>query len=265
MDKIAAANRLIFLCFGWMILVQPFSCHSAPEGLAKKESGFPSKGANKSNFETQASVAIPANHASTPITIIDRPILFNGKRIDLTKEYILNHYGISSKSIEIVPKMVVIHWTAVPSLEGSFNTFNGVQLPFYRKDIRKASELNVSIHFLVDRNGLIYRLMPETWMARHIIGLNYCSIGIENVGDGTKWPLTDAQLRADENLIRYLVEKYPSIEYLIGHHEYGKFKESHLWLEKDPNYFTIKSDPGDVYMKQLRINLSDLDLKAKPE
>jgi len=26
--------------------------------------------------------------------------------------------------------------------------------------------------------------MPETWMARHCIGLNHVAIGIENVGDG---------------------------------------------------------------------------------
>ena len=32
----------------------------------------------------------------------------------------------------------------------------------------------------VDRDGTICRLMPETWMARHVIGLNYSAIGIEN-------------------------------------------------------------------------------------
>ncbi len=35
---------------------------------------------------------------------------------------------------------------------------------------------------MVDRDGTRYRLMPETYMARHVIGLNYYSIGIENVG-----------------------------------------------------------------------------------
>ena len=48
----------------------------------------------------------------------------------------------------------------------------------------------------MDRDGAVYRLMPETWMARHTIGLNRVAIGIENVG-GPRWPLTPEQLRAD--------------------------------------------------------------------
>jgi len=44
--------------------------------------------------------------------------------------------------------------------------------------------------------------MPETWMARHAIGFNHVAIGIENVGDGARWPLTDAQADADAALVR---------------------------------------------------------------
>ncbi len=50
--------------------------------------------------------------ASTDIKIIDKPIIFNQERIDLTKEYIREHYGFSVDSIEITPKIIVIHWTA---------------------------------------------------------------------------------------------------------------------------------------------------------
>ena len=42
------------------------------------------------------------------------------------------------------------------------------------------------------------------------------------------------------------------IKYLIGHHEYTKFKGSKIWKETDPNYQTVKSDPGDEFMNKLR-------------
>ena len=85
-------------------------------------------------------------------------------------------------------------------------------------------------------------------MARHVIGLNRYAIGIENVGNNN---LTAAQLKANTQLVKYLSGKY-TIEYLLGHHEYGKFRGTPLWEEKDPAYFTVKSDPGAAFMSQLR-------------
>lgn len=45
-----------------------------------------------------------------------------------------------------------------------------------------SSALNVSTQFLVDRDGTIFRLLPDTTFARHVIGLNHLAIGIENIG-----------------------------------------------------------------------------------
>jgi N-acetylmuramoyl-L-alanine amidase len=75
--------------------------------------------------------------------------------------------------------------------------------------------------FMVDRDGTIYRLMPETALARHIIGYNWCAIGIENVGgaNNKKEDLTPAQLKANIKLIRYLHAKYPTIQYVFGHYQ----------------------------------------------
>ena len=121
----------------------------------------------------------------------------------------------------------------------------------------------MSIQFLVDRDGNIYRLMPETWMARHVIGLNYNSIGVENVGGAGGAPdLTPAQVEADIRLVRYLVQKYPTIRYLIGHHEYRVFEGHPLWLERDPGYRTPKSDPGPAFMAAVRAGVADLGLEG---
>lgn len=202
-----------------------------------------------------------------PLQIIDKPIDFGKERIDMTKSYIRAHYGMRVKNIEITPKIIVLHWTADKSFKRSFNRFKPENLLSDRKDIVKASALNVSAHFLVDRDGTIYRLMPENWMARHVIGLNYNSIGIENVGgEGNKKDdLTPAQLRANVALIGYLKGKYQTIEYLIGHHEYRLMESTPLWLEKDKGYRTIKQDPGDRFMREVRETVSFMDLKKPPK
>ena len=191
------------------------------------------------------------------LEIKQMPIEFSQNRVELTKEYIKKSYGLDVENIVIVPKMIVIHHTAVDDLIESFNRFNSEILFTDRKDIQKAGNLNVSAQFLVDLDGTIYSLMPETYMARHVIGLNLSSIGIENVG-GNKKALTQEQLNANIELIKYLKEKYKTIEYLIGHYEYQNFEKHHLFLEKNPNYRTIKHDPSVEFMQNLRDNFLDL-------
>lgn len=120
---------------------------------------------------------------------------------------------------------------------------------------------------MVARDGTIYRLMPEDWMARHVIGLNYSSIGVENIGGkGNKIDdLTAAQRQANIDLVLYLKAKYPSIEYLVGHHEYKQMESTSLWLEKDKGYRTVKSDPGEKFMSDIREGVKCLNLKAPPK
>ena len=200
----------------------------------------------------------------SPLHIVDKPISFGPNRISMTKEYILSHYGKKVDTIEIVPKIIILHWTAEMDFEKSFQRLAPEKLLADRADIAAASTLNVSAHFLIDRDGTIYRLMPENWMARHVIGLNYSSIGIENVGGkGDKADdLTLAQRQANIDLVFYLKGKYPSIEYLIGHHEYQEMETTPLWLEKDQGYRTQKADPGERFMSDVRKAVSSLDLKT---
>lgn len=194
--------------------------------------------------------------------IIERPIIYDSTRKALSLQYLQERHNLTLTEPSISPKIIVSHWTAIPTFEGSFNAFNPVLLPNARKELKGASPLNVSIHFLVDRDGTIYRLMPENLMARHVIGLNWCALGIENVGDGNKFPLTEAQLKANIWLVKYLKKKYKSIEYLIGHHEYTSFQNTPLWKETDANYRTEKSDPGKEFMEKLRNGVKKLNLKG---
>jgi len=206
-------------------------------------------------------------YASADITIIDKPIDFSKERVAMTKAYIKIHYGIQTDSIKITPKIILLHWTAEMDLGKSFARLKPEKLLSDRKDIMQASALNVSAQFLVARDGTIYRLMPENWMARHVIGLNYTSIGIENVGGhgDRKDDLTPAQVASNIALVRYLKNKYPSIEYLVGHHEYRAMEKTPLWLEKDKGYRTAKNDPGDAFVQKLYSKTKDMGLKRAPK
>ena len=196
--------------------------------------------------------------------IVDRPIVFDEERKQLTLEYLSERYGLEQKEPTIKPKMIVLHWTVIPTLEKSFSAFNQPTLQNSRPDITSAGNLNVSSQFMVDRDGTIYRLMPETVMARHVIGLNHCAIGVENIGGGEELPLTEAQLQANIWLVRYLARKY-NIEYVIGHYEYTLFEGHELWLEKDNSYRTKKTDPGADFMQKIREATKDLDFKPLPK
>ena len=197
------------------------------------------------------------------ISIVDKPVPFPQQRIDLTREYIRQHYGIDAPDIRIVPKIIVLHWTAGRTFAGDYNTFVPATLQGSRPELAKVSQLNVGIQFLVDRDGTIYRLQPETWMARHVIGLNYNAIGVENVGGARDVAdLTTAQLQANIELVRYLARKYSTIHYLIGHMEYRDFEGHPLWLERDSTYRTGKSDPGIDFMNGVRAAVAELHLKG---
>ena len=195
--------------------------------------------------------------------VVRKPIVFDEQRRRLSLEYLRDRYGIEQKEPTIVPKVVVVHWTVIPTMDATFNAFDPATLPGARTDIASAGALNVSSHYLVDRDGTIYQLLPESTMARHVIGLNHAAIGIENVGNGTDQPLTDAQLSANVAIVRYLSGKY-ELEYLIGHYEYTLFEGHSLWKEKNKDYRTEKTDPGEGFMQGLRILIADLGLQGPP-
>lgn len=195
--------------------------------------------------------------------VIQKPISFDETRKQLTLEYLDEHYNLQQETPTIDPKMIVVHWTVIPTMQKTFNAFNPSTLPDWRPEIQSASGLNVSAQYLIDQNGKIYQLLPDTLMARHVIGLNHCAIGIENVGGGGI-PLTKAQLRANAALIKKLSKKYP-IDYVIGHYEYQKFIGHPLWKETDANYLTKKSDPSETFMANLRRRLKGLDLQGAPQ
>ena len=191
--------------------------------------------------------------------IVDAPIAWNDERERLTLEYRRAHSDSAATDLTITPRAIVLHYSGIGSARATRDSFDAARIDARRAVLARAGAVNVSAHFLVDRDGTIYRLQPETRFARHCIGLNHLAIGIENVGDDAKVPLTDAQVIADAALIRDLTARFP-ITHVLGHSEVREFQDHPYFLERDPTYRTIKRDPGAQFMSRVRALIDDLKL-----
>jgi N-acetyl-anhydromuramyl-L-alanine amidase AmpD len=192
--------------------------------------------------------------------IVDAPMAWSAERERLTLDYRHHHSDHDATDLTITPHVIVLHYTGGDSAKATRAYFDHIRIEGARKDLAKAGAVNVSAHFLVDRDGTIYRLQPETRFARHCIGLNHVAIGVENVGTNEA-ALTDAQVAADAALVRDLAGRYP-ITHLLGHSEVMKFRGDPLYLELDPSYRNDKPDPGPHFMARVRERVADLGLRS---
>jgi len=197
------------------------------------------------------------------LKIFQKPIVFDGLRIKLTQEYIRKHYGDPASDIEFVPRMIAIHRSGIGTLSDSYEALKPPVLPRADTSSSANEEVNASVHYLVDRDGSIYKLMLDFFIAKHVRGLDRFAIGISNVGT-SELPLTDAQLSANEQLIRSMIGKYGNVKWLINASEADVFKGHAMWEEKDVHYRTTAVDPGKEFMKSLRARLKDLSLASAP-
>lgn len=198
------------------------------------------------------------------LEILQKPISFNDTRHQLTLDYLEKEYGLIQDEPLIDPQMIIIHWTSLGDLESAFKVFqNPVKPRFRNDDPLLPEELNVSAHYLVDQDGTIYQMLPDSMMALHVTGLNYCAIGIKNVGNNLDKPLTGAQLQANIQLVELLCKKY-SVRYLIGNYEYPRFQGHPLWKNFTGQPVEQKEDPGADFMERMREALEKLKLSGAP-
>jgi N-acetyl-anhydromuramyl-L-alanine amidase AmpD len=119
--------------------------------------------------------------------------------------------NVSKRSENVPIDTIVVHSTASFSASSSINWFLN-------------PESKVSAHFIIDKAGIIYHLVPIEKTAWHagkcnIENANLRSIGIElvNMNNGID-PYPTIQIEKLISLILYLKEKY-NIKYLYGHKE----------------------------------------------
>jgi N-acetylmuramoyl-L-alanine amidase len=157
---------------------------------------------------------IAAVLAVAALHVVWRPIPFGPQRKAETAHYAKLHYGIDSWVLH--PKVIVEHVTANDSFSATWNTF-AANAP----DPELGQLPGTCAHFVVDRDGTVYQLVPLTVMCRHTVGLNYVAIGIEHVGVSDAEVLHDpAQMRSSLELTRRLMRRFHiALRNVIGHAE----------------------------------------------
>jgi N-acetylmuramoyl-L-alanine amidase len=162
-----------------------------------------------------ANAVLALARAVAPPREVAKPIPFGPQRKADMADYAQRHYGIHDYRLRD-PKVIVEHYTVTSSFAPVFATFSRNE---------RDPELNelpgVCSHYVIDRDGTIYRLVPTSIMCRHTVGLNWTAIGIEHVG------LSDAQVMGDRRqlassllLTRALQGRYGiATRNVIGHNE----------------------------------------------
>jgi hypothetical protein len=147
--------------------------------------------------------------------VISRSIPFGAKRKTEMAAYARRHYGLRTYRL-IHPHVIVIHFTDTPTFQSTYNTF-APDVP----DSELHELPGTCAHFVIDRGGTIYQLVPISIMCRHTVGLNWTAIGIEHVGFSDAQVLGDrSQMRASLRLVRWLRCRFRiRIPDVIGHNE----------------------------------------------
>jgi N-acetylmuramoyl-L-alanine amidase len=155
-------------------------------------------------------LAAPAKPA-----IVQKPIPFGAERRAETAAYAARHYGLHTWRLAH-PHVIVEHYTASTTFSSAWNTFAG-DTP----DVELNELPGTCAHFVIDRDGTIYQLVPLTTMCRHTVGLNWTAIGIEHVGTSDAQILSNPkQLAASLRLTLWLMHRYGiSLPNVIGHSE----------------------------------------------
>jgi N-acetylmuramoyl-L-alanine amidase len=147
--------------------------------------------------------------------IVSKPIPYGSKRRAEMAAYAKQHYGIDTWRLQ-GPHVIVEHYTASDSFSSAWNSF-AANTP----DPELHELPGDCAHFIVDRDGTIYQLVPLNTMCRHTVGLNYTAIGIEHVGTSDGQILHDRrQLQSSLRLTLWLAQRFHiKLANIIGHNE----------------------------------------------
>ena len=147
--------------------------------------------------------------------VVQRPIPYgNGRKRDM-RRYAKRHYGIDDFVLSR-PRVVVQHFTVSDTFSSVFNTF-ARNAP----DPELHELPGVCSHYVIDKDGTIYQLVPTGVMCRHTVGLNWTAIGIEHVGRSDGQVMGNRrQLASSLRLTRYLQQRFGvRTGNVIGHNE----------------------------------------------
>ncbi|MHB8066936.1 MAG: N-acetylmuramoyl-L-alanine amidase [Desulfobaccales bacterium] len=108
------------------------------------------------------------------------------------KQFIESPYHSSRGGAQI--SKIILHYTDSGNVNGTIDWF-------------KNNPKKVSAHYIVDKNGDIYQMVRDSYVANHCKGDNLVTIGIEHVASPGD-QLTHAQEQASVTLIMWLMIAY---------------------------------------------------------
>jgi N-acetyl-anhydromuramyl-L-alanine amidase AmpD len=103
--------------------------------------------------------------------------------------------GHSATGMLAQRNLIVLHITAGPSASSAMNTFAASKIPH-----------RVSAHFVIDRDGTVFQLLPLEDTAWHASAVNSRSVGIEHaaIPDNPAHAVTEEQYLASAELVAWL-------------------------------------------------------------
>lgn len=204
-----------------------------------------------------AIIAAPAFAATAPKPpIVKKYIRYGDGRKQQTIGYNRRHYGAERASYILKsPRAIVLHHTAGADWQSAWYTFDG-------NTKYNGEKPGVSAQFIIHKDGTIYQTMPLTYRARHCIGMNWVSFGIEFVqetraGKDGHWMdrqilKRTKQVNAGLRLVRWLQHRYGiKTSNVVGH---ATANGSPFFLDKTG----IKNAAGDWFSAEVKVFKSRL-------
>jgi N-acetylmuramoyl-L-alanine amidase len=196
-----------------------------------------------------AGAVLALARAVAPPRLVPRPIPYGPDRKADMAAYARRHYGIDDYRLRR-PRVIVEHYTVTDSFQPVYDTFAP-----NRPDVELGELPGVCSHFVVDRDGTIYQLVPTTIMCRHTVGLNYIAIGIEHVGRSDAQVLGNPrQMAASLRLTRMLQGRFGiGTRNVIGHNESlsSPFHRERVPSLRTQTHADFPKPAMDVYRRRL--------------
>ena len=183
-------------------------------------------------------------------------IPFGHKRKMQMARYSQRHYGEREYRLGNA-RVIVEHYTDGPTMMSAWWTMANNS-----KNLGESP--GVCTHFIIGKQGRIYRVVPVGLRCRHTIGLNQTAIGIEHVGFSDRGVMSrKAQRRASYRLTLWLMARFDiKVRNVIGHAEslmsplrYERYKSWRCNNHSDFSHRTMKR-----YRHVMRERARDHDL-----
>ncbi len=247
-------KTLALLASGLLVLTSVAACTSSEGG--ENLSSAEESSAAESNESVQESSEIEVSDVVSQVISMEperSEYVYEGARID----YLLPFEDYSWER-KYAPEFVMIHFIS--------NVVNNRKNPYDRDAIRDIFvDYNLSIHYIIQRDGTVECYMPEDRVAWHAGGgeylgdakytdkMNHYAIGIEIAAMGSEEDmsiyLTSSQYKAlDESLLGFSEEQYAALKPLVE----DICKRNNIPMDRThiighEEYSPTKNDPGELF------------------